>query len=136
MNIFKYFKKSSVEYVKLVYEFQSKNFEFCKDAVNYVGLYISNEGLKPKDTHKNHIIQFLVPQNVKTFRSLLALYNHCGEFYSQSFYNCRTSSKVAQERFSLGLGENQIKFFNSLQKLMSQAPVLTYPNSSKPLFLH
>jgi hypothetical protein len=35
-----------------------KKVELCKDAVNYVGLYISDEGLQPKDTHKNHIIQF------------------------------------------------------------------------------
>jgi len=40
--------------------------EFCKDDVEYVGLYISHEGLQPRDSHKNHIIQCSFPQAVKT----------------------------------------------------------------------
>ena len=41
---------------------------------------VSNEVLQPKDTHKNHIIHFSVPQDVKTLRSFPTPCNYFADF--------------------------------------------------------
>ena len=101
-----------------------KKVEFSKDAVNYVGLYIFNEGLQPKDSHKNHVLSFL------------ALCNYCGEFIP----NLSTIAEPLQQLQKKGSRwkweENQIKSFNSLKELMSQSPVLGNLNFSKPFVLY
>jgi len=45
-----------------------------------VGLYLTKDGIKPQEVHANTIIQFAVPQDVKTLKSFLALCNYCAEF--------------------------------------------------------
>ena len=45
---------------------------FYKFSLDYVGLYISRDGIRSEDTHKNQMIQFKAPLDTKTLRSFLA----------------------------------------------------------------
>ena len=54
--------------------------KFALFSIDYVGVYLTRDGIKPQDVHANTIIQFAVPQHVKTLKSFLALCNYCAEF--------------------------------------------------------
>ena len=54
--------------------------KFALFNIDYVGLYLTKDGIKPQEVHTNTIIQFAVPQDVKTLKSFLALCNYCGDF--------------------------------------------------------
>jgi len=45
-----------------------------------VGLKITKDGIKTQEVHANTIIQFAVPQDIKTLKSFLALCNYFAEF--------------------------------------------------------
>jgi hypothetical protein len=49
-------------------------------SIDYVGLYLTKDGIKPQEVHANTIIQFAVSQDVKTLKSFLALCNYCADF--------------------------------------------------------
>ena len=54
--------------------------KFALFNIDYVGLYLTKDGIKPQEVHVNTIIQFAVPQDLKTLKSFLALCNYCAEF--------------------------------------------------------
>ena len=51
--------------------------KFALFSIDYVGLYLTKDGIKPQEVHANTIIQFTVAQDVKTLKSFLALCNYC-----------------------------------------------------------
>jgi len=54
--------------------------KFALFSIDYVGLNLTKDGIKSQEAHANTMIQFAVPQNVKTLKSFLALCNYCAEF--------------------------------------------------------
>jgi hypothetical protein len=55
--------------------------KFALFNIEYVGLYLTKDGIKPQEVHSNTIIQFDVPQDVKTLKSFLALCNFLGSLF-------------------------------------------------------
>jgi len=77
--------------------------DLCKNAVNCVLLYISKERAKPPDTKRNPRIYLSVPQDFKTFKTFLALYNYCREFISNQSTSAEPLQKLLRKG-SLGSG--------------------------------
>ena len=91
------------------------------------------DGIKPQEVHANTIIQFAVPQDEKTLKSLLHLCNYCAEF-SPTFTTIAEPLTKLLRKTQLWI--DQQESLKRLKSLMAEPPVLAYPDYSKPFVLY
>ena len=101
-----------------------------------MGLYLTKDGIKPQEVHRNTIIQFAVPQDVKTLKSFLALCNYCGDFIPNFATIAEPLTKLLRKTQPWIWTQDQQESFKRLKSLMAEPPVLAYPNYSKPFVLY
>ena len=116
--------------------------ELFKTSLLYLGHIVSEDGIRTDPKKIEAILQWPVPITVTDVRSFLGLTN-----YYQRFL--KGYAKIARPLTTLISGENADKkkalvvwtsecqeAFEQLKKLCTAAPVLAYPNFTKPFKLH
>jgi hypothetical protein len=110
--------------------------KFALFCIDYVGLYLTKDGIKPQEAHANAIIQIAVPQDVKNLKSILALCNHCAEFIPNFATIAEPLTKLLRKTQPWIWTQDQQDSFKRLKRLMAEPPVLAYPDYSKPFVLY
>ena len=64
--------------------FCSKKFCFAREEVEFAGLLIGKDGIRPTEQYKQAILDFPVPKNIRDARSCLGLINQVDYFFSKS----------------------------------------------------
>ena len=116
--------------------------ELFKTSLLYLGHIVSEDGIRTDPKKIKDILQWPVPLTVTDVRSFLGL-----NTYYQRFL--KGYAKIAKPLTTLISGENADKkkalvvrtsecqeAFDQLKKLCTEAPVLAYPDFTKPFKLH
>jgi len=104
--------------------------------IDNVGVYLTKDVIKPQEVHANTIIQFAVPQDIKTLKSFLALGNYCGEFIPNFATISKPLTKLLRKTQPWIWTQDQQESFKRLKSMIAKPPVLAYPDYSKPFVLY
>jgi len=110
--------------------------KFALFSIDYVGLYLTKDGIEPQEAHANTIIQIVVPQNVKTLKSCLALYNYCAQFIPNFASIAEPVTELLRKTQPWIWTQGQQDCFKRLKSLMGEPPVLAYSDSSELFVLY
>ncbi|KAL4088518.1 hypothetical protein QTP88_023612 [Uroleucon formosanum] len=109
--------------------------EFLRKEVNYLGHQITDEGVKPDPQKISCVKQFPIPRNVKEVKSFLGLSGYYRRFI-------RNYGQIAMPLTSLLKKDVLYRWsdicqtsFETLKNLLTQAPILQYPDFQKPFNL-
>ena len=101
----------------------------------YLGHLVSSEGIKPDPKKIKAIVNMPVPIDVTTVRSFLGM---CG-FYRSYVYNfakiCQALYDLTKDGVKFNWGELERESFETLKRLLSQAPILKHPNFNFPFII-
>jgi hypothetical protein len=92
--------------------------------IDYVVLYLTKDGTKPQQVHASIIIQFAVPQDVKTLRSSLSLCKYCAEFIANFATIAEPIAKLLRKTQPWAWASEQQEAFKALKRLMAEPSVI------------
>ena len=108
---------------------------FCLPTVAYLGHIITAEGLKPNPDRVDAVRLFSVPTDLSTFRQFLGL----ASFYRKFVPNFACIASPLHELTKKGVPftwtEACQSSFSQLKQKLIEAPVLAYPDFTKPFVL-
>lgn len=109
--------------------------EFLRDCVTYLGYVISKDGLLPDETKVVAVRNFPTPQTRKELKGFLGLTGYYRRFIADYSKIAKPLFYLTKKGVSYEWKEPQEVAFNKLKELLTNAPLLQYPNFSKPFIL-
>ena len=103
------------------------------EEISYIGHTLSKEGLKPDPKKTRAINEMKEPKNVEELQRFLGMVTYVAKFipnYSQVSAPLR---QLLEKDVAWHWTENQQKSFDTLKRLITQAPVLRYFDVHKPV---
>jgi len=105
--------------------------EFLRKEVTYLGHNITDEGVKPDPQKVESVKNFLVPKNVKEVKSFLGL----SGYYRRFIRNYGQTALLKKDVPYVWSDLCRQHSFEILKELLITAPILQYPNFTKPFNL-
>lgn len=140
------FSKSLTEHVeklKAVFErFHQTNLKiqldkshFLRKEVLYLGHTITSEGLKPNNDKIDAVLKYPIPQTTSDIKSFLGLIGYYRKFIRDFAKITRPLTACLKKGKKIVLNEEYINSFETCKKLLTNAPLLQFPDFDKPFVL-
>jgi transposase InsO family protein len=109
--------------------------EFLRKEVNYLGHQITDEGVKPDPQKISCVKQFPIPRNVKEVKSFLGLSGYYRRFIRNYGQIAKPLTSLLKKDVPYIWSDLCQTSFETLKNLLTQAPILQYPDFQKPFNL-
>ena len=103
--------------------------------VKYLGHVVSEAGVKPDPENVNKVLQFIEPTDKKSLKSFLGMIGYYRKFVPGYSQLAHPLIKLTHEKQSFEWGQEQSKSFKILKKLLTEEPILKYPDFDKEFIL-
>ena len=91
--------------------------------------------MKPDPENVNKVLQFIEPTDKKSLKSFLGMIGYYRKFVPGYSQLAHPLIKLTHEKQSFEWGQEQSKSFKILTKLLSEEPILKYPDFDNELIL-
>ena len=110
--------------------------DLFKDKIKYLGHEVSEKGIEP-DMNKVQIIkQLKPPTNVREVRSFIGMASYYRKFIPNFSDLARPLTSLTKKFSTFSWDEEKQKAFDELKNKLTTAPILAYPDPSKPYRLY
>lgn len=109
--------------------------EFLCKSVEFLGHIITPEGVKPNPKKIEAIKKFPIPKTPKEIKSFLGLLGYYRKFIPNFAKTTKPMTACLKKDQKIILSDEYVKCFHTCQTLLSNEPVLAYPDFSKPFVL-
>lgn len=109
--------------------------EFLKKEVLYLGHTITPEGLKPNEDKIDAILKYPLPKTTTEIKSFLGLIGYYRKFIKDFAKITKPMTNCLKKNVKIELNDEYIKSFETCKALLTNAPLLQYPNFDKPFIL-
>jgi hypothetical protein len=109
--------------------------EFLKTELSYLGHVVTNEGVKPDPEKVRAIIDFPTPLNTTGVKSFLGLAGYYRKFIPQFSKIAKPLNDLLKKNNQWQWEQKQIDSFGLLKTILTQEPVLQYPDFTQPFIL-
>lgn len=110
--------------------------EFCSKSVEFLGHVVTPEGIKPNPAKINAVEQYPMPQTVKQIKSFLGLIGYYRRFIDNFAKVVSPMTKCLKKGAKLNTKDpDYVSSFNLCKELLVNAPILAYPDFTKPFVL-
>lgn len=141
--IYSYDLPSHIEKLNLVFnklrnfrlKLQPDKCEFLRKEVAYLGHVISGEGVKPNPEKIKAVTQFPVPTCAKDIKSFLGLASYYRRFIPEFSKHAKSLTNLLKKDVPFIWTNTQQLSFELLKEKLVTAPVLIYPDFTKPFVL-
>jgi len=111
--------------------------ELGKEQVNWLGYTISKDGVQPDRTKVKQLMGMRVPRSIKELRSALGMWTYFASFIpSYSIIAAPLYNQLKKNNQSLNWTTECNKAWEEIKKKLSSAPIMSFPDFSKPVQLH
>lgn len=114
---------------------QPEKCEFLRKEVAYLGHIISDEGVKPNPEKIRAVSGFPVPKCPKEVKSFLGLASYYRRFISNFSKSIKPLASFLKKDTPFVWTNSQQLAFEQMKEKLITAPILAYPDFSKPFFL-
>ena len=109
---------------------------FARTEVEYLGHIVSHEGVKADPKKLKAVKLFPVPKNLNELRAFLGLVNYYRRFIDQFADKVHALIQLTKSKVAWKWGTEEQTCFESIKEMLCSAPVLAYPDFSKPFIVH
>ena len=109
--------------------------EFLRKEVAYLGHIISDQGVKPNPDKIKAVQEFPVPRNAKDIKSFLGLASYYRRFIPDFSKHAKPLTNLLKKDVPFNWTNAQQLGFEQLKEKLVTAPILIYPDFSKPFVL-
>ena len=109
--------------------------QFFRQKLSFLGHVISGEGIAVMEDKISKIRDYPAPLNVKSLKRFLGLCGYYRPFISNYATICQPLTRLFKKGTDYEWGEAQVKAFEDLKSRLISAPILSYPDFSKPFVI-
>ena len=109
---------------------------FGRASVNFLGHVVSEEGISTNPDKQRAIVEYPRPLSVSDVRSMLGLFGYYRRFIQGYASIARPLTNLTKKDHPFVWNQDCEDAFVALKKALSTAPVLAYPDFSRPFVLH
>lgn len=122
------FKK--IEYYNL--KVQLDKSEFLRKEVAFLGHIITPEGIKPNPSKIKAVQEYPLPKNIKEIRAFLGLIGYYRRFIMNFAKIVTPFTRCLKKGTKIDITDaNYVETFNTCKELLTNAPILAYPDFTK-----
>ena len=108
---------------------------FLRKEVCYLGHLITDSGIKPNPENVKAVLDFSTPAKVKHVRPFLGLVEYYKRFIPNFSKIAASLNNLLKKNTEFKWSYNCENSFQVLKKIITQPPILQYPNFSEPFIL-
>ncbi|XP_063895318.1 uncharacterized protein LOC135118122 [Helicoverpa armigera] len=135
--------QSHIDKLKLIFDrfreynlkLQPAKCEFLRREVAYLGHIITDKGVCPNPDKIKAVTQFPTPKNPKDIKSFLGLVGYYRRFIENFSKITKPLTSLLKKDVSFIWSSEQENAFNILKQKLTTAPLLQYPDFSRPFLL-
>ena len=109
--------------------------EFLRREVNYLGHIITDEGVKPNPEKVKAVRDFPIPRTQKDIKSFLGLISYYRRFIPNFSLIAKPLTSLLKKDAKFVWNNEQQLAFETLKNKLLSAPILSYPDFTKPFIL-
>lgn len=109
--------------------------EFLRTEVAYLGHIIGEDGVKPNPEKVKAVTEFPIPKNAKDIKSFLGLVSYYRRFIPEFSKIAKPLTTLLKKDIPFKWENQQQLAFDHLKHKLTSAPVLCYPDFTKPFTL-
>ena len=109
---------------------------FARNEVEYLGHIVSNKGISADPKKLQAVRNFPAPKNIDQLRSFLGLTNYYRRFINQFAELVHVLLHLTKSAEPWQWGTEEQTCFDNIKELLCTAPILAYPDFSKPFIVH
>ena len=113
-----------------------KKCHFMKPELEYLGHVISENGIRPNPDKVQAIKGLLAPTCVKDVRSFLGMAGYFRTFIPQFSAIARPLTQLTRKNMHFNWSDEEQQAFEILKQRLIEAPILAFPDPSKPYSLY
>ncbi|EXX64785.1 gag-pol fusion protein [Rhizophagus irregularis DAOM 197198w] len=102
----------------------------------FLGHVVGKEGVKPDPEKVNKMVNYPEPQNIRELRKVLGLFSYYRRFIKDFAKVADPMYKLLKKDAPYEWTNLQQKAFENLRDKLTTAPIVQYPDFSKPFFLY
>lgn len=106
--------------------------KWCQPEVDFLGYVVGREGIKPNPAKIKAVSEFPAPTDVSSLRSFLGLATYYRRFIRSFSTLAAPLNQLLCKSIKWRWGIDQVKAFTRLKHALTSAPVLLFPDFSKP----
>lgn len=108
--------------------------EFLKTEIEFLGHIISNKGIKPNPKKIESIINFPIPNTQRRIKQFIGMIGFYRKFIKNFAKITKPITKYLRKRSKVNVDDPEfLESFDKCKKLISNPPILVYPDLNKPL---
>ena len=109
---------------------------FGKAETEYLGFWITREGVRPVAKKVEALKQLAPPTNIKQLRRFMGLVNYYRDMWVRRSHVLAPLSRLMSKNVKWTWTEVEQQAFEDIKKIMSQEVFLAYPNFNKPFDIY
>jgi RNase H-like domain found in reverse transcriptase len=113
----------------------SKSF-FAKTKLEYLGYWITCDGIKPLPDKVKAILAIDAPKNRKELRSFIGIINYYQDMWVRRSHVLAPLASLTSNKAKWSWGPQQEIAFQTAKKIIAREVMLAYPDFNKPFEIH
>jgi hypothetical protein len=113
----------------------SKSF-FCKEELEYLGYWITREGVKPSTKKVEAILSIAPPTTRKQLRRFIGMVNYYRDMWIRRSESLAPLSAMCSVKVKFKWTENEQKAFDLVKRIVAREVLLSHPDFSLPFHIH
>ena len=110
--------------------------KFAAYELEYLGYWITREGIQPTAKKVQAILNLAIPKNKKELRRFIGLVNYYRDMWIRRSHILAPLTKLTSKTAKWQWGEEQTKAFEDIKRVISKETLLSYPNFNIPFEIH
>ena len=109
---------------------------FARAELEYLGYWITREGIQPMKDKVQSIMNLAEPKTRKELRSFMGLVNYCRDMWIRRSHVLAPLAKLTSKNVKWEWSDAQRKAFAMCKKIIAKEVILRYPDFKKPFVIH
>ena len=109
---------------------------FCQEELEYLGYWISREGIQPMKKKVEAIMNIAEPKNRRELRGFIGTVNYYRDMWIKRSHVLAPLAALTSKNVKWEWGPKQQAAFNMAKRIMAREVMLAYPDFTKPFQIH
>jgi len=109
---------------------------FCSEELEYLGYWISRQGIRPLQKKVEAINNLATPKTKKQLRSFIGMVNHYRDMWIRRSDVLSPLTELTSKKVKFVWTDRHQKAFDTMKRIMARETILAFPNFNKPFHIY